>query len=66
LKTGSQPDVEDGARPRLRQLKERYDGRAKFQTMQTAGFGEVLRGLSRTPDARVTNVANGGHDGFDR
>lgn len=28
-KTGSQPDIEDGARPRLRQLKERYDGCAK-------------------------------------
>ena len=28
-KTGSQPDPGDAAQPRLRQLKERYDGRAK-------------------------------------
>jgi hypothetical protein len=36
----------------------------KFQTLQTAGFGEVLRGVSWTPGTRFPNVANSGHDGF--
>jgi hypothetical protein len=36
----------------------------KFQMLQTAGFGEVLRGVSWTPGTRVTNVTNGDHDVF--
>jgi histidinol phosphatase-like enzyme len=36
----------------------------KFLTLQTAGFGEVLRGVQWTPGTRVTNVANSGHGGF--
>jgi hypothetical protein len=36
----------------------------KFLTLEGAGFGEVLRGVSWTPGTRLTNIPNAGHDGF--
>ena len=36
----------------------------RFLTLQGAGFGEVLRGVSWTPGTRLTNIPNAGHDGF--
>jgi hypothetical protein len=36
----------------------------KFQMLEGAGFGEVLRGVQWTPGTRLTNIPNAGHDGF--
>jgi hypothetical protein len=36
----------------------------RFLTLQGAGFGEVLRGVSWTPGTRLTNIPNAGRDGF--
>ncbi|MGA2250564.1 hypothetical protein [Terracidiphilus sp.] len=36
----------------------------RFLTLQGAGFGEVLRGVSWTPGTRLTNIPNAGHNGF--
>jgi hypothetical protein len=62
--TGADPNKLVVITDKVRDTTAAEAANEKFQTLEAAGFGEVLRGVSWTPGTRVTNAANGGHDGF--
>jgi hypothetical protein len=61
--TGADPNKLVAITDRLANTSASVAAKERFTTIRSAGFGEVLRGVSFTPG---TNVANDDHDGGNR
>jgi hypothetical protein len=62
--TGADPNKLVVITDKVRDTTAAEAANEKFQTLEGAGFGEVLRGVQWTPGTRLTNIPNAGHDGF--